>query len=67
MKLCNEIFTISKRLSKEKKQELIDNLCDNFYSNYYEFDEEDITEDEYYLSHDLSRFEIKQKLENKIL
>ena len=65
--ICNEIFTISKRLSKEKKQELINNFCDNFYSNYYEFDEEDITEDEYYLSNDLLRLEIKQKLENKIL
>ena len=64
--ICNEIFTISKRLSEEEKEELIYNLCNDF-SNYYEFDEEDITEDEYYLSHDLSRFEIKQKLENKIL
>ena len=65
--ICNEIFTISKRLSKEKKQELINNFCGNFYSNYYEFDEEDITKDEYYLSNDLLRLEIKQKLENKIL
>ena len=64
--ICNEIFTISKRLSEEEKEELIYNLCNDF-SNYYEFDEEDITEDGYYLSNDLSRLEIKQKLENKIL
>ena len=64
--ICNEIFTISKRLSEEEKEELIYNLCNDF-SNYYEFDEEAITEDEYYSSNDLSRFEIKQKLENKIL
>ena len=65
--ICNEIFTISKRLSEEAKEELIDNLCNNFYSNYYEFDEEEISEDKYYSSNDLLRFEIKQKLENKIL
>ena len=64
--ICNEIFTISKRLSEEAKEELIDNLCDDF-SNYYEFDQEEISEDEYYSSNDLSRFKIIQKLENKIL
>ena len=65
--ICNEIFTISKRLSEEAKEELINNFSDDFCLNYYEFDEEDITEDEYYLSNDLSRLEIKQKIENKIL
>ena len=64
--ICNEIFTISKRLSKEAKEDLIDNFCDDF-SNYYEFEEEEILEDEYHSSNDLSRWEIKQKLENKIL
>ena len=64
--ICNEIFTISKRLSEEAKEELIDNFCDDF-SNYYEFEEEEISEDEYQSSNDLSRWEIKQKLENKIL
>ena len=63
---CNEIFTISKRLSEEEKEELIENFCDDF-SNYNEFEEEDISEDEYYSSNDLSIFEVKQKLENKIL
>ena len=63
---CNEIFTISKRLSESAKEELIDNFCDDF-SNYNEFEEEKITEDEYYSSNDLSIFEIKQKIENKIL
>ena len=64
--ICNEIFTISKRLSEEAKEELVENFCDDF-SNYYEFEEEKISEDEYYSSNDLSRFEIKQKIENKIL
>ena len=64
--ICNEIFTISKRLSENEKENLIDNFCSDF-SNYYEFEEENILEDEYYLSNDLSRLEIKEKLENKIL
>ena len=64
--ICNEIFTISKRLSEEAKEELIDNFCDDF-SNYYEFEQEEISEDEYHASNDFSRWEIKQKLENKIL
>ena len=64
--ICNEIFTISKRLTEDEKEELISNFCDDF-SNYYEFEEEEISEDEYYSSNDLSRFEIKEKLENKIL
>ena len=64
--ICNEIFTISKRLSEDAKEELIDNFCDDF-SNYYEFEQKNITESEYCSSNDLSRFEIKQKLENKIL
>ena len=63
---CDEIFTISKRLSEDAKEELIDNFCDDF-SNYYQFEEEKISEDEYYSSNDFSTFEIKQKLENKIL
>ena len=64
--ICNEIFTISKRLTEDEKEELISNFCDDF-SNYYEFEEEEISEDEYYSSNDLSRFKITQKLENKIL
>ena len=64
--ICNEIFTISKRLSEEAKEELVDNFCDDF-SNYYEFEQEEISEDEYNSSNDFSRWEIKQKLENKIL
>ena len=64
--ICNEIFTISKRLSEEAKKELVDNFCDDF-SNYYEFEQVEISEDEYYSSNDFSRWEIKQKLENKIL
>ena len=64
--ICDEIFTISKRLSEEAKEELVENFCDDF-SNYYEYEEEEISEDEYYSSNDLSRFEIKEKLENKIL
>ena len=64
--ICNEIFTISKRLSEEAKEELVNNFCDDF-SNYYEFEHVEISEDEYYLSNDFSRREIKQKLENKIL
>ena len=64
--ICNEIFTISKRLSEEAKEELLENFCDDF-SNYYEFEEEEISEDEYYSSNDLSRFEMIQKLEDKIL
>ena len=64
--ICNEIFTISKRLSEGAKKELVDNFCDDF-SNYYEFEQKEISEDEYYSSNDFSRWEIKQKLENKIL
>ena len=64
--ICNEIFTISKRLTEDEKEELVENFCEDF-SNYYEFEEEEISEDEYYSSNDLSRYEIKQKLENKIL
>ena len=64
--ICNEIFTISKRLSEEAKEELVNNFCDDF-SNYYEFEQKEISEDEYYSSNDFSRREIKQKLENKIL
>ena len=64
--ICNEIFTISKRLTEDKKEELIRNFC-NYFSNYYQYEEEEISEDEYYSSNDLSRFEIIQKLENKIL
>ena len=64
--ICNEIFTISKRLTEDEKDELIRNFCDDF-SNYYQFEEEKISEAEYYLSNDLSRFKIIQKLENKIL
>ena len=64
--ICNEIFTISKRLTEDKKEELISNFYDDF-SNYYQFEEVKISEDEYYSSNDLSRFEIKEKLENKIL
>ena len=64
--ICNEIFTISKRLSEEVKEELISNFWNDF-SNYYQYEEEEITEGEYYLSNDLSRFKIIQKLENKIL
>ena len=64
--VCDEIFTISKRLSEEAKEELIENFCNDF-SNYYQFEEEDISEDEYYLSNDLPRFKIRIRLENKIL
>ena len=64
--ICNEIFTISKRLTEVAKEELVDNFCDDF-SNYYEFEQEEISEDEYNSSNDFSRWEIKQKLENKIL
>ena len=64
--ICNEIFTISKRLSEEAKEELISNFCNDF-SNYHEFEQEEISEDEYYSSNDFSRFKIRQKLENKIL
>ena len=64
--ICDEIFTISKRLTEDEKEELISNFYDDF-SNYYQFEEEEISEDEYYSSNDLSRLEIKQKLENKIL
>ena len=64
--ICNEIFTISKRLSEEAKEELVDNFCNDF-SNYYEFEQEEISEDEYYSSNDFSRWEIKQKLEDTIL
>ena len=64
--ICDEIFTISKRLTEDEKEELVENFCDDF-SNYYQFEEEEISEDEYYSSNDLSRLEIKQKLENKIL
>ena len=64
--ICNEILTISKRLSEEAKEELIGNFCDDF-SNYYEFEEEEISEGEYYSSNDFSRWEIKQKLEERIL
>ena len=64
--ICNEIFTISKRLSEDEKEDLIDNFCDDF-SNYNEFEQEEISEDEYYSSNDLSRLEVKEKLENKIL
>ena len=64
--ICNEILTISKRLPEDKKEELVENFCDDF-SNYNEFDVEEISEDEYYSSNDLSRFKIIQKLENKIL
>ena len=63
--ICNEIFTISKRLSEDAKEELINNFCDDF--SYYEFEQEDISEDEYYSSNDLSKFKMIQKLENKIL
>ena len=65
--ICNEIFTISKRLSEEEKEELISNFCNDDFSNYYQFEEEKISFDEYYSSNDLSRFKIIQKLENKIL
>ena len=64
--ICNEIFTISKRLSEEEKEELIENFCDDF-SNYYQYEEEEIAEDEYFSSNDLSKFEMILKLENKIL
>ena len=64
--ICNEILTISKRLSEEAKEELISNFCNDF-SNYYQYEEERISEDEYYSSNDLSKFKIIQKLENKIL
>ena len=64
--ICNEILTISKRLSEEAKEELVENFCDDF-SNYYEFEQKNITESEYYSSNDLSRLEVKEKLENKIL
>ena len=64
--ICNEILTISKRLSEEAKEELISNFCNDF-SNYYQFEEAEITEDEYYSSNDLSKFKIRQKLANKIL
>ena len=63
---CDEIFTISKRLSEDAKEELIDNFCDDF-SNYYQYEEEEISEDEYFSSNDLSKFEMILKLENKIL
>ena len=64
--ICDEIFTISKRLSEEAKEELIMNFWDDF-SHYYEYEQEEISEDEYFSSNDLSRFKIIQKLENKIL
>ena len=64
--ICNEIFIISKRLSEDAKEDLISNFCDEF-SNYYEFEQKNITESEYYSSNDLSRLEVKEKLENKIL
>ena len=64
--ICNEIFTISKRLTEDAKEELIDNFCDD-YSNYFEFEQEEISESEYYASNDFSLVEIKQKLEDKIL
>ena len=65
--LCNEIFTISKKLNEEKKQELINNFCDDMFSNYYTFYYEDISEDDFYLTSDLSENKIKYLLENEIL
>ena len=64
--ICNEIVKISKRLSEEAKEELISTFCDDF-SNYYQYEEEEISEDEYFSSNDLSKFEMILKLENKIL
>ena len=64
---CDEIFTISKKSNEEKKQELINNFCDDMFSNYYNFFHEDILEDDYYSTLDLSKNQIKYFLENKIL
>ena len=64
---CDEIFTISKKLNEEKKQELINNFCNDMFSNYYNFYYEDISEDDFYLTSDLSENKIKYLLENEIL
>ena len=65
--ICNEIVKISKRLTEDAKEKLIDNFCDDYCSNYFEFEQEEISENEYYASNDLSLVKIKQKLEDKIL
>ena len=64
---CNEIFTIPFSSTDTNKKELIENFVNTMYSNIYNYEIKEITENEYHVSGDISKEEIKTKLKNAIL
>ena len=64
---CNELFTIPKSLSTDKKEDLIDAFLDNPYENINDYNIKYITESEYNTSRDISISEIRDALEEKIM
>ena len=64
---CNELFTIPKSLSQDKKEDLIDAFLDNPYENINDYNIKYITESEYNTSRDISISEIRDALEEKIM
>ena len=64
---CNELFTVPFSRSDERKKELIENFVNTMYSNIFNYEIKEITENEYHVSGDISKEEIKTKLKNAIL
>ena len=64
---CNEIFKILFSSTSENKKELIKNFIEDMFYAIYDYDIKEITESEYYNSGDLSKEEIKNKLEAAII
>ena len=62
---CNELFKIL--FSSENKKELIKNFVEGMFSDIYNYDIKEITESEYYNSGEMSKEEVKSKLEAAII
>lgn len=63
---CNELFTIPFSTPDAKKKELIENFVEDIM-HIYNYDFEEITESEYFASGDMTKEEVKSKLEDIIL
>ena len=64
---CNEIFTIPFSAPDKIKKELIENFVKYLYADIYNYQLKEITESEYNNSRELSKEEVKIKLENAII
>ena len=64
---CNELFTILFSSSDENKKDLIENFVNTMYADVFKYEIKEITEIEYNRSGDISKEEVKSKLEDTII